>query len=82
MNWKVGCAPLVRPTGLWAAVLAMSLAPNLLISGSVATLICRRIARDGGVRLGAGAFTGLGVCLVPEQLALGYLGLHLSGVLH
>ena len=36
------------PPGLWAAVLATAVGPNLLITGSVATLIARRIARDGG----------------------------------
>jgi Na+/H+ antiporter NhaD/arsenite permease-like protein len=34
--------------GLWAAILATTVGPNLLITGSVATLITRRLARDGG----------------------------------
>jgi Na+/H+ antiporter NhaD/arsenite permease-like protein len=34
--------------GLWAAILASTIGPNLLITGSVATLISRRIARDAG----------------------------------
>jgi Na+/H+ antiporter NhaD/arsenite permease-like protein len=69
------------PTGLWAAVLAMSIGPNLLITGSVATLICRRIARDSGVTLDARTFMALGVLLVPIQLAVGYAGLQCTGAL-
>jgi len=68
--------------GLWAAVLAMSIGPNLLITGSVATLICRRIARDGGATLSARSFSAMGVALVPVQLVAGFIGLHLTGALH
>ena len=69
------------PPGLWAAILATTVGPNLLITGSVATLIARRIARDGGARLTAWQFTALGAALVPAQLAAATLGLHLTGVL-
>jgi arsenical pump membrane protein len=67
--------------GLWAAILATTIGPNLLITGSVATLICRRIARDGGARLGAWRFSAIGVALLPAQLAAATLGLHLAGAL-
>ena len=43
------------PAGLWAAILAAAIGPDLLITGSVATLICRRIARDAGAALSAGS---------------------------
>ena len=32
--------------GLWAAILATAVGPGLLLTGSVATVICRRIARN------------------------------------
>ena len=73
-------APASTP-GLWAAILATAIGPNLLITGSVATLICRRIAGDGGARLGAVQFSAIGVALVPAQLAAATLGLHITGTL-
>jgi arsenical pump membrane protein len=69
------------PAGLWAAILGTAAGPNLLITGSVATLICRRIARDGGARLTARQFTSLGLALVPAQFAAATLGLHITGIL-
>jgi arsenical pump membrane protein len=66
---------------LWAAILATTIGPNLLITGSVATLISRRIARDGGARLSAWQFSAAGVALVPAQLAAAILGLHITGAL-
>lgn len=59
----------VGSPGRWAAVLAMAVGPNLFITGSVATLICRRIARDGGATLSGWRFTATGLALVPLQLA-------------
>ena len=43
-------AAAILPAGtpaLWAAILATTIGPDLLVTGSVATLITRRIARDG-----------------------------------
>ncbi len=67
--------------GLWAAILATTAGPNLLITGSVATLITRRIARDGGATLTAWRLSVIGLALVPAQLAAATLGLHILGVL-
>ncbi|HEY3033493.1 MAG TPA: hypothetical protein VGJ54_02380, partial [Streptosporangiaceae bacterium] len=50
---------------LWAAILATAIGPNLLITGSVATLICRCIARDSGATLSAWRFSAAGLALVP-----------------
>jgi Na+/H+ antiporter NhaD/arsenite permease-like protein len=78
-------AAALRPagtTGLWAAILAAAIGPGLLVTGSVATLICRRIARDAGASLGAWQFTAAGSLLVPAQLAAAVIGLHLTGALH
>lgn len=67
--------------GLWAAILATTIGPGLLITGSVATLITRRIARDAGARLTAWQFSAIGAALVPAQLAAATLGLHITGAL-
>ena len=67
--------------GLWAAILATAIGPGLLLTGSVATLICRRIARDAGAALSAVQFTAVGAVLVPVQLAAAVIGLHLTGAL-
>ena len=40
----------------WATVLALAIGPNLLLTGSVASLIARRIARDHGTDFGAVQF--------------------------
>ena len=66
--------------GLWAAILATTIGPGLLVTGSVATLITRRIARDGNARLSAWQFSTIGLALVPAQLAAATLGLHITGV--
>jgi arsenical pump membrane protein len=66
--------------GLWAAILATTIGPGLLVTGSVATLITRRIARDGNARLSAWQFSAIGLALVPAQLAAATLGLHITGV--
>jgi Na+/H+ antiporter NhaD/arsenite permease-like protein len=66
---------------LWAAILATTIGPNLLATGSVATLISRRIARDAGASLSAWQFTAIGLALVPAQLAAATIGLHIAGVL-
>jgi hypothetical protein len=55
----------IGATGRRAAVLAMAIGSNLLVTGSVATLICRRIARDAGVQFGAARFSLLGLAFVP-----------------
>ena len=67
--------------GLWAAILATAIGPNLIITGSVATVICRRIARDAGAPFKAWLFTAAGAALLPAQLAAAILGLHISGAL-
>ena len=78
-------AAAIRPSGtagLWAAVLPTTIGPNLLVTGSVATLICRRIARDADTALRAWQFTAVGAALLPAQLAAAVIGLHPTGALH
>jgi Na+/H+ antiporter NhaD/arsenite permease-like protein len=74
----------LRPAGtagLSAAILATAIGPGLLITGSVATVICRRIARDSGAALRAWQFTAIGSVLVLAQLTAAVIGLHLNGAL-
>ena len=68
-------------TGLWAAVLAAAVGPNLVLTGSVASVICRRIARSGDSDLDPLAFSVAGLILVPLQLLAAYGGLRLVKVL-
>ncbi len=67
--------------GLWAAILATAIGPDLLVTGSVATLITRRIARDSNTQLSAWQFSAIGLVLVPAQLAAATLGLHITAAL-
>ncbi len=67
--------------GLWAAILATAIGPNLIITGSVATVICRRITRDAGAPFKAWLFTAAGAALLPAQLAAAILGLRITGAL-
>jgi Na+/H+ antiporter NhaD/arsenite permease-like protein len=67
--------------GLWAAILATTIGPNLIITGSVATVICRRITRDAGATFNAWQFSAAGCTLLPAQLAVAILGLHATGAL-
>jgi Na+/H+ antiporter NhaD/arsenite permease-like protein len=78
-------AAALRPAGtagLWAATLATAIGPGLLLTGSVATLICRRIARNAGATLRARQYTAIGAVLVPVQLAAAVVGPHLTSALH
>jgi Na+/H+ antiporter NhaD/arsenite permease-like protein len=50
--------------------------------GSVATLICRRIAREGGVKFGAARFSLLGIAVTPFQILVAVVGLHATGAFH
>lgn len=67
--------------GLWAAILATAIGPNLIITGSVATVICRRVTRDAGATFKARQFSAAGSALLPAQFAVAMLGLHITGAL-
>lgn len=70
------------PSGTWAMVVAMAVRPNLLITGSIAALICRRIAHDADVSFGFATFSLLGLALVPLQLLAAVGGLFVTGAVH
>ena len=68
-------------TSAWGAILGLALGPNLVLTGSVASLIARRIARDGSAGFGAVRFSLVGVTILPLQILLALLGLRLTGAL-
>jgi Na+/H+ antiporter NhaD/arsenite permease-like protein len=61
----------------WAAILAMAMGPKLLITGSIASIICRRIALDLGVRFESWTFSALGAAMLPFQFHAALAGLAL-----
>jgi Na+/H+ antiporter NhaD/arsenite permease-like protein len=69
------------PAATWGAVAGLAIGPNLLLTGSVASVIVRRITREGGAALSVRTFTLVGFGLVPAQLAAAFVGLRLTGAL-
>ena len=78
--------PLAAPSGagaVLAVLLGVNIGPNLTYTGSLATLLWRRILQHHGSRPDLGEFTRLGLLTVPAGLVLGVLalwaGLHALG---
>jgi arsenical pump membrane protein len=78
--------PLAAPSGagaVLAVLLGTNIGPNLTYTGSLATLLWRRILQHHGSRPDLGEFTRLGLLTVPAGLVLGVLalwaGLHALG---
>jgi arsenical pump membrane protein len=78
--------PLAAPSGagaVLAVLLGANIGPNLTYTGSLATLLWRRILRDQGSAPELGEFTKLGLLTVPAGLLVAVLalwaGLHLVG---
>jgi Na+/H+ antiporter NhaD/arsenite permease-like protein len=69
------------PAAAWGAVAGLAIGPNLLLTGSVASVIVRRMAREGGVEMNLRTFTLVGFVLVPAQLGAAFVGLRLVGAL-
>lgn len=63
------------------AIIGLAIGPNLLLTGSVATVLCRRIARESGTDLPWTRFTAVGATLLPIQLVLVAIGFRMTGVL-
>jgi Na+/H+ antiporter NhaD/arsenite permease-like protein len=75
-------AAAVAPSGTraaWVAVLALAIGPNLLVTGSVATLIARQLARSQMASLPSLMFTLVGIAAVPVQMLVALVGLHVTG---
>ncbi|MEV5438371.1 SLC13 family permease [Streptomyces sp. NPDC052682] len=66
------------PGAVLAVLLGVNIGPNLTYAGSLATLLWRRIAQQGGHRAGLGEFTRLGLLAVPAALVPAVVGLWLS----
>jgi arsenical pump membrane protein len=78
--------PLAAPSGagaVLAVLLGVNIGPNLTYTGSLATLLWRRILRDHESAPDLGEFTRLGLLTVPAGLVVAVLalwaGLHLVG---
>jgi arsenical pump membrane protein len=78
--------PLAAPSGagaVLAVLLGVNIGPNLTYTGSLATLLWRRILHHHGSAPDLGEFTRLGLLTVPAALVLGvvalWAGLHLLG---
>jgi len=78
--------PLAAPSGagaVLAVLLGVNIGPNLTYTGSLATLLWRRILHARGSAPDLGEFTRLGLLTVPAALVLGVLalwgGLHVLG---
>jgi len=70
--------PLAAPSGagaVLAVLLGVNIGPNLTYTGSLATLLWRRILHHHGSAPDLGAFTRLGLLTVPAGLILGVLAL-------
>jgi arsenical pump membrane protein len=70
--------PLAAPSGadaVLAVLLGVNIGPNLTYSGSLATLLWRRILRHYGSAPDLGEFTRLGLLTVPAGLVVGVLAL-------
>jgi arsenical pump membrane protein len=65
--------PLAAPSGagaVLAVLLGVNIGPNLSYTGSLATLLWRRVLRESGTETGLGEFTRLGVATVVPALGL------------
>ncbi len=70
--------PLAAPSGagaVLAVLLGVNIGPNLTYTGSLATLLWRRILRHHGSSPDLGEFTRLGLLTVPAGLVIGVLAL-------
>jgi arsenical pump membrane protein len=70
--------PLAMPSGagaVLAVLLGVNIGPNLTYTGSLATLLWRRILRQHGSAPDLGEFTRLGLLTVPAGLVLAVLAL-------
>jgi len=73
--------PLAVPSGpgaVLAVLLGVNIGPNLTYTGSLATLLWRRILHHHGSAPDLGEFTRLGLLTVPAGLVLGVLALWLG----
>ncbi|MGI8888133.1 MAG: SLC13 family permease [Nocardioidaceae bacterium] len=73
--------PFVEGTGalaVLAVLIGVNVGPNLTYTGSLATLLWRRVAQDSGVQPTLARFTALGLATVPAGIVMGVLALWAS----
>ncbi|HEY0938228.1 MAG TPA: SLC13 family permease [Trebonia sp.] len=73
--------PLAAPSGagaVLAVLIGVNIGPNLTYTGSLATLLWRRVLRDSGADVPLREFTRLGVAAAVPALGLAVLGLWLA----
>jgi arsenical pump membrane protein len=63
------------PGAVLAVLLGVNIGPNLTYTGSLATLLWRRVLREDGTDASLGEFTRLGVLTVVPGLALAVVAL-------
>ena len=61
----------------WAVILSMAMGSNLLVTGSVASVICRRIGLSHGVGFRPATFSLLGAMMLLIQFIAAFAGLQL-----
>lgn len=79
---NVPVAAALLPVGVgsrWAAILTTALGPNLFMSGSIASLLARRIAYERGASFDVRWFSIVGGLMLPLQLLVAWAGLALTG---
>ncbi|MCO6749937.1 arsenic transporter [Streptomyces sp. IpFD-1.1] len=67
-----------HPGAVLAVLLGVNIGPNLTYTGSLATLLWRRVVRGHGTDVRLGEFTRLGLVSVPLVLSLSVLALWVS----
>ena len=73
--------PLTAPAGpgaVLAVLVGVNIGPNLTYTGSLATLLWRRVLHERGARPSLGEFTRLGLLTVPAGIVLAVLALWAS----
>jgi arsenical pump membrane protein len=66
------------PAAVLAVLIGVNIGPNLTYTGSLATLLWRRVLRDHDAEPDLGEFTRLGLLTVPAGLVLAVVGLWAS----
>ena len=69
------------PVAILAVLIGVNVGPNLTYTGSLATLLWRRVAQDNGVQPALARFTALGLATVPAGIVVGVLALWMSAQL-
>lgn len=75
----VGPAALLGPLPVLAVLIGVNVGPNLTYTGSLATLLWRRVLDHHELRVNWRRFTTLGLLSVPAQVGLGTAALWLAG---